>query len=88
MFYFIFSSLSFLFAFDVGGLGFEFCVFVAGWEHPLRSEWIFAIIIIIGVAWCQVLVWQFGETILVCNSGGVGGSNKSTYHIFRQGNML
>ena len=24
-------------AFDVGGLGFEFCVFVAGWRHALRS---------------------------------------------------
>ena len=31
MFYFI-SSFPFLFAFDVGGLGFDFCVFVAGWR--------------------------------------------------------
>ena len=23
------------------GLGFEFCVFVAGWRHALRSEWLF-----------------------------------------------
>ena len=28
------------------GLGFEFCVFVAGWRHALRSEWPFIIIII------------------------------------------
>ena len=35
-----------LFAFVVGGLGFEFCVFVAGWRHALRSEWPFIIIII------------------------------------------
>ena len=28
-----------------GGLGFEFCVFVAGWRHALRSEWPFIIII-------------------------------------------
>ena len=41
MFY-LFSS-----AFVVGGLGFEFCVFVAGWRHALRSEWPFIIIIII-----------------------------------------
>ena len=34
----------FLLAFDVGGLGFEFCVFVAGWRHGLRSEWPFIII--------------------------------------------
>ena len=34
-------------AFVVGGLGFEFCVFVAGWRHALRSEWPFIIIIII-----------------------------------------
>ena len=32
--------------FDVGGLDFEFCVFVAGWRHALRSEWPFIIIII------------------------------------------
>ena len=31
--------------FVVGGLGFEFCVFVAGWRHALRSEWPFIIII-------------------------------------------
>ena len=30
----------------VGGLGFEFRVFVAGWRHALRSEWPFIIIII------------------------------------------
>ena len=36
---------SFILAFDVGGLGFEFCVFVAGWRHALRSEWPFIIII-------------------------------------------
>ena len=39
----LFCSL--LFAFVVGGLGFEFCVFVAGWRHALRSEWPFIIII-------------------------------------------
>ena len=33
--------------FVIGGLGFEFCVFVAGWRHALRSEWPFIIIIII-----------------------------------------
>ena len=32
--------------FVVGGLDFEFCVFVAGWRHALRSEWPFIIIII------------------------------------------
>ena len=43
----LFCSFSLLFAFVVGGLGFEFCVFVAGWRHALRSEWPFIIIIII-----------------------------------------
>ena len=33
----IFLIFNFLFAFVVGGLGFEFCVFVAGWRHALRS---------------------------------------------------
>ena len=35
----LFSSFPLLLAFDVGGLGLEFCVFVAGWRHALRSEW-------------------------------------------------
>ena len=35
------SSFPFLLAFDVGGLGFEFCVFDAGWRHALQSEWPF-----------------------------------------------
>ena len=43
----LFCSFSLLFAFVVGGLGFEFCVFVAGWRHALRSEWPFIIIITI-----------------------------------------
>ena len=34
----LFSSFPLLLAFVVGGLGFEFCVFVAGWRHALRSE--------------------------------------------------
>ena len=41
----LFCSFPLLFAFVVGGLGFEFCVFVAGWRHALRSEWPFIIII-------------------------------------------
>ena len=43
----LFSSFPLLLAFVVGGLGFEFCVFVAGWRHALLSEWPFIIIIII-----------------------------------------
>ena len=39
------QSFPLLLAFVVGGLGFEFCVFVAGWRHALRSEWPFIIII-------------------------------------------
>ena len=35
----LFCSFPLLFSFVVGGLGFEFCVFVAGWRHALRSEW-------------------------------------------------
>ena len=42
----LFCSFPLLFAFVVGGLGFEFCEFVAGWRHALRSEWPFTIIII------------------------------------------
>ena len=47
-------------------IGFEFCVFVAGWRHALRSEWPFIIIIIkfsvyhnkcasLGFRICQIL---------------------------------
>ena len=32
-------------------LGFEFCVFVAGWRHALRSEWPFIIIIKLCIEW-------------------------------------
>ena len=39
----LFCSFPLLFAFVVGGLGFEFCVFVAGWRHALQSEWPFII---------------------------------------------
>ena len=38
-----------LLAFVFGGLGFEFCLFVAGWRHALRSEWPFIIIITQGI---------------------------------------
>ena len=43
----LFSSFPLLFAFVVEGLGFELCVFIAGWRHARRSEWPFIIIIII-----------------------------------------
>ena len=42
----LFSSFPSLLAFVVGGLGFEFCMFVTGWRHALRSEWPFINIII------------------------------------------
>ena len=42
----LFSNLPLLLAFIVGGLGFEFCVFVAGWRHALWSEWPFIFIFI------------------------------------------
>ena len=50
-----------LLAFVVGGLGFEFCVFVAGWRHALRSEWPPFIIIITGHK-CTVLLAIDGNT--------------------------
>ena len=49
MFYFILFSIPLFLAFDVGGLGFEFCVFVAGWRHALRSEWPFIILLLLTV---------------------------------------
>ena len=43
----LFYSFPFLLAFDVGGLGFEFCVFVAGWRRALRSEWPFIVLLLL-----------------------------------------
>ena len=56
----LFSSFILLLAFVVGGLGFEFCVFVAGWRHALWSEWPFIIIIDFEKAFDKVdrnLIW-------------------------------
>ena len=43
----LFYSFPLLLASVVRGLGFEFCVFVAGWRHALRSEWPSVSIIVI-----------------------------------------
>ena len=56
----LFSGFPLLLAFAVGGLGFEFCEFVAGWRHALRSEWPFIIIIItspesVSIMWGRAL---------------------------------
>ena len=37
--------LPFIFVFAVGGLGFEFCMFVVGWRHAFRSEWPLVLVI-------------------------------------------
>ena len=63
----LFCSFPLLFAFVVGGLGFEFCVFVASWRHALRSEWPFIIIIIMelgqcidaGASLCNIFIYQY-----------------------------
>ena len=46
LYYIIFLIFYFLLVFGVGGLGFEFFMFLAGWRYALRSEWPFIIIII------------------------------------------
>ena len=45
----LFFIFPLLFAFVVGGLGFEFCVFVASWRHALRSERPFILILLLVV---------------------------------------
>ena len=63
--FFIFiSSFPLLLAFDVGALGFEFCVFVAGWRHALRSEWPFIVIIITMLV--SYYYWLQVTTLLAC----------------------
>ena len=63
----LFSSFPLLLTFDVGGLGFEFCVFIAGWRHALRRIWPFIIdnnkfykgpggyqvVKVVGTYWCH-----------------------------------
>ena len=56
----LFYSFPLLLAF--GGLGFEFCVFVAGWRHALRSEWPFISIIIFSII---IIVIFFSIVIVV-----------------------
>ena len=46
------------------GIGFEFCVFVAGWRHALRSEWPFIINIITGVDLAKVA----STIVIVCHT--------------------
>ena len=58
VFYFI-SSFPFLFAFAVGV---EFCVFVAGWRHALRSEWPF---IITGTVIYYVIITEIPYAIIL-----------------------
>ena len=60
----LFCSFPLVFAFVVGGLGFEFCVFVAGWRHALRSEWPFIIIIIISEIIGVKLYFLFSSSFL------------------------
>ena len=52
----LFSSFPLLLAFDVGGLGFEFSVFVAGWRHALRSEWLLLLLLLLRHCNSEVLV--------------------------------
>ena len=56
----LFSSFPLLLAFGIGGLGFEFCVFVAGWRHALRSAWPFIIIVLKRFAEGEALIVLFG----------------------------
>ena len=58
----LFYSFPLLIAFVVGGLGFELCVFVAGWRHALRSEWPF---IIIRIFWPLALLTKRGVKTIV-----------------------
>ena len=78
----LFSSFPLLLAFVVRGLRFEFCVFVAGWRHALRSEWPFIIIIIMSYSICTYFVILGGNlfrascvcTLKLFKHGDHGGS--------------
>ena len=45
-------------------VGFELCVFVAGWRHALRSEWPFIIIIIIIIMYWNTVLPYCRTTVL------------------------
>ena len=38
LYLYIHTVYTYIHIFAVGGLSFEFCVFVAGWRHALRTE--------------------------------------------------
>ena len=63
----LFSSFPLLLAFDVGGLGFEFCVFVASWRHALRNEWPIIIITTMVPVYRMVLRYYWPGVVLRMN---------------------
>ena len=62
--YYMNSRFPFLLAFDVGGLGFEFCVFVASWRHALRNEWPIIIITTMVPVYRMVLRYYWPGVVL------------------------
>ena len=61
----LFSSFPLLLAFVVGGLGFEFCVFVAGWKHALGVSGLLLLVVVVAYripytiyVTCVVLVYH------------------------------
>ena len=44
----------------VGGLGFEFCMFVVGWRYAFRTEWPFFVLIFICMVLPELLNPQLG----------------------------
>ena len=79
----LFCNFPLVFAFVVGGLGFEFCVFVAGWRHALRSEWPFIIIIVIGPG-VMLIYNYYGSTMTTNNLAKAKSTHilhTSTIHI-------
>ena len=77
----LFCSFPLLFAFVVGGLGFEFCEFVAGWRHALRSEWPFIIIIIIKIG----SLCMYGTQVFACVAPRVCMCGTRGLHVWHRG---
>ena len=64
----LFCSFPLLFVFVVGGLGFELCVFIAGWRHALRSEWPYYLLLLFSVntvQWARCLQKMASLTIFL-----------------------
>ena len=65
--FYIYHTTQYTLLFAVGGLGCEFCVFVAGWRHALRSEWPF-ISLLLHTDWGRIPLLRHCSAAVISNN--------------------